>query len=146
MLKKQFTLYLENRSGELARITRVLAREKINIEGISAYTSADVGLVQIVVSNAPRTRAVLRKADVAYTMQDVALIALPNRTGALAEITAKIAESGLNISYLYATASAGGRGGHSYAVISAPNLTRVRDLEATAMAAGAVGPAKTCKR
>lgn len=134
MLKKQFTLYLENRPGELARITRTLAREKINIEGISAYTSADVGLVQIVVSNAPRTRAVLRKADVAYTIQDVALITLPNKPGALAEITAKIAESGLNISYLYATACTSAKKSHCSAVISAPNLTRVRDLEATAAA------------
>jgi hypothetical protein len=52
MIKKQFTVYLENKPGELARVTSRLARERINLEGISAYTSADVGLVQLVASNA----------------------------------------------------------------------------------------------
>ena len=126
MIKKQFTLYLENKPGELARVTRVLAREKINIEGISSYTSADVGLVQIVVSNAIRTRSVLKRAGVAYTAQDVVVVGLDNRPGALAEITARIAESGVNINYLYATAGEGPDGSRCYAVINAPSLNRTR--------------------
>ncbi|MCE9616685.1 MAG: ACT domain-containing protein [Lentisphaerae bacterium] len=126
MLKKQFTLYLANRPGELARITRVIARARINIEGISAFTSTDVGLVQIVVSNAAKTRATLQRAGVAFTVQDVVVVALPNTPGALADVTARIAESGANINYLYATACDGKRKGHSYAVISAPDLGRNR--------------------
>lgn len=122
MLKKQFTLYLENKPGELARITRILAREKVNIEGISAYTSADVGLVQIVVSNAARTRTVLRRAVVAFTVQDVVVVALPNAPGSLAEVTARIAESGANINYLYATSCSCERSCRCFAVISAPGL------------------------
>ena len=35
MIKKQFTLYLENRPGLLAKVTRLLAMHKLNIEGIS---------------------------------------------------------------------------------------------------------------
>jgi hypothetical protein len=130
MVKKQFTLYLENKPGELARVTRLLAGERINIEGVSAYTSTDVGLVQVVVSNAPRTRAVLRRAGVAFTMQDVAVLALPNAPGALAAVAAKIAESGVNINYLYATACECSRECRCYVVISAPNLERVSRLEA----------------
>lgn len=129
MLKKQFTLYLENRPGELARVTRTMAKEKINIEGISAYSSTDVGLVQIVVSNAPRTRAVLRRSGVAFTIQDVVVLSLPNEPGSLADLTAKIAESGMNISYLYATACECRHECRCYAVISAPNLTHARELE-----------------
>lgn len=123
MIKKQFTLYLENRAGELARVTRLLAKGKVNIDGISAYTSADVGLVQVVVNNAKRTRGVLDKAGVAFTEQDVVVVELADEPGALADVTARIAESGANINYLYATAS--GDHGRCCAVISAPNLGRM---------------------
>lgn len=132
MLKKQFTLYLENRPGELARITRVLARAKVNIEGISAFTSTDVGLVQVVVSNAVKTRGVLQRAGVAFTVQDVVVVALPNAPGALADVTARIAESGANINYLYATACASKGASSSFAVISAPDLGRHRKFWAKA--------------
>lgn len=126
MVKKQFTLYLENRPGELARVTRILADAKINVEAISAYTSIDVGLVQVVANNAEKTRAVLRKSKVAFTVQDVVVVSLPNKPGALADVTARIAESGVNINYLYATAGSGGADSTCSAIISAPNLKRVR--------------------
>ena len=32
MIKKQFTLYLENKPGALEKVTRLLGKEKINIE------------------------------------------------------------------------------------------------------------------
>jgi hypothetical protein len=125
MLKKQFTLYLQNRPGELARVTSELSKAKINVEGMSAATSSDVGLVQIVVSNATRTRAVLKKTGVSYTMQDVVVVELQNAPGALAQLTAKLARSKININYLYATACACGPQCRCYAVISAPNPSRV---------------------
>ena len=58
MIKKQFTVYLENKPGALARVTERLATAKVNIEGISVAASSDVGLVQVVVSNAAATKKV----------------------------------------------------------------------------------------
>ena len=62
MIKTQFTLYLTNRPGELARATRAFGAARINIEGISVAERTDVSFVQIIVSNAQTARQALKKA------------------------------------------------------------------------------------
>jgi len=128
MIKKQFTLYLENKPGRLARLTQMLARGNINIEGISVSESTDVGLVQIVPSNAGKAKAALKKANVPFTLQDVALLPLKNQPGALSKVVTRLAKLGININYVYATAcSCRGEGCDCYAIISAPDLKAVED-------------------
>ncbi|MBN1557169.1 MAG: ACT domain-containing protein [Lentisphaerae bacterium] len=127
MIKKQFTVYLENKPGALAAVARRLAARKINLIGISAAVTADVGLVQIVAASATAARRELKAARLSFTEQDVLLVRLANRPGALADVATRIAKAGININYIYATA--GDRGdGASYAVLSAPDLKRVQAL------------------
>ena len=125
MIKKQFTVYLENKPGALARVTKGLAAAKVNIEGISVAASSDVGLVQVVVSNAAATRKVLNGSGIAFTVQDVALVPLPNRPGSLSKIVSKLAQSGVNINYVYATACDCSGDCNCFAIISAPDLKKV---------------------
>ena len=130
MIKKQFTIYLENKPGELARVASRLAKEKVNLEGISAYTSADVGLVQIVASNAARTRGILKDCGVAFTSQDVAVVPMDNRPGAVAQVAAKLGTAGININYIYATTSnfPASSGYKCHVVISSENLDKIVKL------------------
>ena len=125
MIKKQFTLYLENKPGELARITKILAGSKINIEGLSLTTTTDVALIQLVPNNATKTKRILTKAHIPHTVQDVAVVCLADEPGALSRISSKIAEAGLNINYVYATGCKCEKSCHAYAIISAPNLKKV---------------------
>jgi hypothetical protein len=125
MIKKQFTLYLENKPGTLAGVAKMLAKKKINIEGISVSASTDVALVQITVSNAAQTRKALRGMDIAYTVQEVCLLPLKNRPGTLGEVSSALARSGVNINYIYATACQCKDDCNCYAIIGAPDLQKV---------------------
>ena len=127
MIKKQFTLYLPNKPGALASVTRAMATEKINIEGISVATTPDVGLVQIVVSHATATRKLLKSRDIAFTVQDVLVVELTNEPGALATVAQRLAGQGININYVYATGcTCRGKGGcKCQAIISGPDLKKV---------------------
>jgi hypothetical protein len=125
MIKKQFTLYLRNRPGELARVTRKLASSKVNIEGISVAASTDVGLVQLVPSNARAAKAVFAEMSIPFTTQDVALLRLKNQAGSLSKVATKLAKDGVNISYIYATGCDCSSGCDCYVVISAPELDKV---------------------
>lgn len=127
MRKRQFTLYLENKPGVLAKITDRLGEAKVNIEGISVANSSDVALVQMVVSSAAAARRIFKAMNIAFTVQDVALIPLANRPGSLARVAEQLAEAKININYVYATACdcASECACSCYAVISAPNLDRV---------------------
>ncbi len=127
MIKKQFTLYLENKPGKLAKVTKKLADVKINIEGISVSGSTDINLVQVVVSNSAETKKILLKLKIAFTVQDVALLPIRNEPGALSKIVARLASNGVNINYVYATASKCKKDCDCYAIISAPNLKKVEE-------------------
>jgi hypothetical protein len=127
MIKQQFTLYLENKPGELARITKKLASAKVNLEGISVANSADVALIQMVVNKAPATRRILKEAGIPFTVQQVALIPLTNEPGSLAKVAEKLGKAKININYVYATACECKTACSCYAIISAPDLKKVED-------------------
>lgn len=130
MIRKQFTVYLENKAGALASVTSRLAKAGINIEGISAYTSADVGLIQIVADNAAQTRKVLNEAGVPFTVQEVALLTIPNRVGSLSELASALGKAGVNMNYVYATGCSCGKtcDCECDAIVSAPDPKKVLEV------------------
>jgi len=125
MIKKQFTLYLPNRRGELANVTKKLANAGINIEGISVSASTDVALVQIVTSKSGKAGDILRRGRIPFTAQDVAVLPLKNRPGELYRSVEKLAEAGININYIYATACSCPQDCNCLAIVSAPDLKKV---------------------
>ena len=125
MIKTQFTLYLVNRPGELARATKAFATAQINIEGISVAERTDVSLVQVIVSNAQRARQALKKAGIPASEQKVAILALANKPGALGKLASELSRKKININYLYATAPPSGSGPECSVVISSDDLKKV---------------------
>jgi len=124
MIKKQFTLYLENKPGELSRVAKSLVSGKVNIEGISVSAGVDVALVQLVADNAATAKKCLAKIKIPYTVQDVAVVPLLNEPGSLELVVSKLTDAGVNIDYVYATTCVK-RGYECYVVISARNLVKV---------------------
>ena len=127
MIEKQFTLYVENRPGALAKVTKLLGSSRINIEGISIAVSGDVGLIQLVVSHAARAQKMLSKARIPFTVQKVSVLRLPNRPGALAALAQKLASRNVNLNYIYSTACSS-CGGDSTVVLSGDNLRQIEAL------------------
>lgn len=125
MIKTQFTLYLKNRPGELARTIRGFAAGKVNIEGISVARTTDLSLVQLVVSNSQAARRLLKKSKTAMTEQKVAVLPLGNHPGALAAVASRLAREKVNINYLYGTAPPAGSGDQNQLVVSSDDLAKV---------------------
>ena len=126
MIKRQYTLYLENRPGALAEVARSLSDAGLNIEGISVAESTDAALVQVVVGNSAKTKKVLEKAKIPYTSQNVAIVLLDHKPGALAEFAEKLADQHVNINYIYATAA--DNQDQSCLVISGSDLKKIERL------------------
>ena len=125
MIRKQYTLYMENRPGAIAKITKALSDNKVNIEGLSLSVTADVGLLQLIVSNATVATKIFKKFKVPYTSQEVALVPLTNKPGTLARMASKLAKAGVNINYIYGTGGRKTKDGDFYVVVSASNLKKV---------------------
>jgi hypothetical protein len=125
MITTQFTVYIEDKPGAVAGLAHSLAKAGVGIEGISAYTSSDVGLVQIVVDKVAAARRILGAASVSFTEQDVSLIALPHEVGSLAAAAQKLARGGVNINYIYGTGCRCGTECACTVIVSAPDLKKV---------------------
>lgn len=103
LVKKQFTVCLENKPGQLARLCKALARAKVNILAISVVDSVDSGLVRFVAESAAAARKALAKAKINATTRDVLVVTLANEPGGLAEAAGRLAAAGVNIDYVYAS-------------------------------------------
>ena len=129
MIKTQLTLYLNNKPGELARATDAISTADVNIEGLSIAATADVGLVQVIASNAATVRRALNKARIPFTEQKVAVLRLKDRPGELAKMARQLAKKMVNINCVFATAPPPGAKGECTVVINADNLQQVEALQ-----------------
>jgi len=106
---KQFTIAIENRPGTVAEIARTLGNAKVNILALLGTAQGTSGTVQLVVEDARRAKKALDQANIAYKETAAEEYALPNKPGALAQCLDKLADKGINLSTIHATAAKGGR-------------------------------------
>jgi len=106
---KQLTVSLENQPGRLAAVAKVLADAKVNIEAVLVSTVGARGSVQLVVDNVAKAKKALGAAQFAYTEGVLERVELPNKVGALADFTAKLAKNGVNIDAACGTVPKGAR-------------------------------------
>jgi hypothetical protein len=126
MIRTQFTLYLQNRKGALAEVLKALSVAGVNIEGISAGSTPDVGLVQLIVDSDRKTARALKARKIAFTEQQVVSVRLSNERGALARLTRRLAGAGLNLHYVYGTTCENGCA--CRLVVSGENLKQLEAL------------------
>jgi len=106
---KQLIVSLENQPGRLAAVAKVLADAKVNIEAVLASTTGAQGSAQLVVDNVAKAKKALSTAQFAYTEGMLEQVELPNKAGALADFTAKLAKNGVNIDTAWSTVPKGAR-------------------------------------
>jgi hypothetical protein len=106
----QFSVFLVNKPGVLAQVTRALADEKVNVVAMTLVDSQEHGVLRLVAANSDQARKVLTKLNLPLTETDVLSLDLSNRPGALADIAGVLGENHVNINYAYCTSGApGGR-------------------------------------
>jgi hypothetical protein len=106
----QFSVFLVNKPGVLAQVTRALAEEKINILAMTLVDSQEHGVLRLVGGDTKVIRALLTKLNLPMTETDVLCVDLPNQAGALADVATVLGKNHININYAYCTSGApGGR-------------------------------------
>ena len=107
-LIKQFSVFLVNKPGVLAQVTKVIAQAKINILAMTMTDSSEHGVLRLVGQDADKLRRALAGLNLPTTETDVLMVTMANRTGALADVCQRLAEAHINISYAYCTTGASG--------------------------------------
>lgn len=102
MLIKQLSVFLEDRSGRLTELTRILAENDVNITALSVAETADYGIVRLVVGRPETAREVLEKAGFSIGLTDVVCVNMPDQPGSLYQILKILTKANINIDYMYA--------------------------------------------
>lgn len=102
-LTKQLSIMLENRPGALAELCSKLAEKAINILGLMVPDQPGVAPVRFVVNTADAAKKTLETMGLKFSEEEVLLVHLSDRPGALGKLTRKLADRGINVKYAYGT-------------------------------------------
>lgn len=105
MTIKQVSVFLENKTGRINHVTKILAANGINMHAFSMAETTEFGILRLIVSDVDKAVAVLRDANFAVMLADVVCISCPDVAGSLASILDQLAEQDIFIEYMYAFAS-----------------------------------------
>lgn len=100
---KQISVFLENTTGRLSEVTRVLAGSQINLRAISIADTADFGILRIIVDKTEEAVNALVSAGFTTRQTDVVAIEIEDTPGSLAKLMELFQKSQVNIEYLYAS-------------------------------------------
>ena len=101
---KQLSIFLENKTGRINEVTKILGKFNINMHAFSMAESTDFGILRLVVSEVDKAVEVLRENSFAVMLTDVVCIHCPNVAGSLAKILDKLTSEHIFIEYMYAFA------------------------------------------
>ena len=97
----QISVFLENRTGQLAEITRLLADNGIDLRAISIAETSDYGLARMIVDDSHKASKILLEHGDILSMTPVWAVEVPDRPGGLAEVLAVLAENHVDVEYMY---------------------------------------------
>ena len=122
----QISVFMENKNGRLAEITRLLASKNISLRAVTIADTADFGILRLLVKDPDYARDVLLEAGFTAKETEVLAVAMDDKPGALAEIMELFEKNQVNIEYLYSILA--GKGDKADVVFKVEDLERGESL------------------
>ena len=122
----QISVFLENRAGQLAGITKILAENGIDMRAISIAEAHDYGVVRLITSEPERTKNILVENGIVLSMTPVLAVAVPDRAGGLAPVLNLLADANIDIEYMYSLFTQ--KAGTAYMVFRVSDEEKFLDL------------------
>jgi hypothetical protein len=102
MKVRQVSVFLENRSGRLAKVTTALGSAGINIRAMSLADTSDFGILRMVVTDTEKAVEILKDHGFTVRVSSVIAAVIPDIPGALGNLLSILEYVGLNVEYMYA--------------------------------------------
>lgn len=101
MFAYQLSIFAENKSGKLARVTGVLAREHINIRATTIATADTFGIINLIVDDPKRAEKALADAGMTVHLREILAVLIPDVPGGLDRLMQLLYQEGVNINNAY---------------------------------------------
>src|SRR5690554_2404724 len=99
---KQISGFLENKSGRLSELTRVLGEHNINIRALSIADTEDFGILRLIVNDPEKAWKVLKERGFTVSETRIIAVEIPDAPGGLASVLEILEAHAINIEYIYA--------------------------------------------
>ena len=97
----QISVFLENRAGQLAEITALLAKNGVDLRAINIAETSDYGVLRLIASHEPEACRVLRENGFIFSTSDVVAVGVPDAPGGLSTLLQLLAENSIDVHYMY---------------------------------------------
>lgn len=98
---RQFTVFLENRVGQLLEIVRRFEGSNLRIVALTISDSSECALVRFLLSDPEQGREVLERAGLAIVESDLIGVELPDSPQPLLQVCTALLQAEVNISQVY---------------------------------------------
>jgi hypothetical protein len=90
-------IFAENKTGQLARVTGLLAEANINIRWVAIARTESFGVVKLLVDDCDLAYRQLKSNGVPVSLVDVLAIEVEDRPGGLHRVATSLAEANINV-------------------------------------------------
>jgi len=104
MKVEQISIFIENKSGRLAEIARVLDENNVNIRALSLADTSDFGILRLLVDKTDVALSALKGSGFTVNKTEVVAVEVPDQPGGLCKILQLLDDAQINVEYMYAFA------------------------------------------
>ena len=102
MLVKQISVFLENKSGRLAEVTRTLKEKAIDIRALYIADTTEYGILRMIVDQPEAAQEALTDSGFTVSSTHVIAVAVPDYPGTLDNALEVLSANAISVDYLYA--------------------------------------------
>lgn len=102
MFVEQISVFVENKTGRLAKVMSVLNANGIDIRAMTIADTTDFGILRIIVNDTQKAIKVLKENDCTATVTEVIAFSISDEPGALYKVMDILHDNEISVEYLYA--------------------------------------------
>ncbi|HAG12762.1 MAG TPA: amino acid-binding protein [Ruminococcus sp.] len=99
---QQFSVFVENKQGKMAELTRLIADAGIDLRTLSLADTRDFGILRIIVNKPEETDRLLRENGWTFKATPVIGVKVPDCPGGVARVLEALNAANVNVEYMYA--------------------------------------------
>lgn len=101
MFVNQISVFIENRKGRLAALTRAIADAGIDLYALSIADTTSFGILRCITADPKKTVDTIKKAGFTANITEVIAVVVEDKPGGIADVLQILLDADVNVEYLY---------------------------------------------
>ena len=126
MTINQLSIFVENKAGTVAEITKSIANAGVSIRALSVADTQEFGILRLIVSDVEKAKVALSENDCVVSITKVIGVEIPDVAGGLSSVLELMSNNNINVEYLYAFITISGQ--HAYVVLRVEDNDKAAEI------------------